>query len=421
MNFLKKSPKKNKKDKKDGNISSGQSEDDLTIDSSNDKSKNKPKPLSVPSSASKSSVATHVEKLNNLRTKLNKKLTYKLTSEDLEDECNEWRLMKMGALYNGLEPLIEAMRKEAQDKMAIYRNIPASRPLSRENAIKDIFGSSGTNIVVEPPFTCDYGCNIHVGDNFYANFDCCFLDGADIVIGNDVKFGPSVHIYTAHHPLDSEVRASGLELCHSVVIGNNVWIGGRSIVCPGVVVGDGAVIGAGSVVTKDVPPFTIVAGNPARIIRSISETKDSNEDDISTGAYCERRARRQITAIKDYINIDASESGKINKSMSNISSSSSAANSGNSGQAGRIIKKFKSKRNITLDGYNDPTSTTILGIDVNMNLILSIIGIGVITTGIGIYTDKIKISDIKTTIDDVHKRIFTSVGDVIPCIGKMMK
>jgi maltose O-acetyltransferase len=90
--------------------------------------------------------------------------------------------------------------------------------------IKDMLGSSGAVTVVEPPFMCDYGVNIHVGENFYANFNCCILDGADVIIGDDVMFGPAVHVYTAHHPIESSLRYSGKELCHPVTIGNRVWV-----------------------------------------------------------------------------------------------------------------------------------------------------------------------------------------------------
>jgi hypothetical protein len=94
---------------------------------------------------------------------------------------------------------------------------------------KDMLGSSGEVTVVEPPFMCDYGVNIHVGENFYANFNCCILDGADVIIGDDVMFGPAVHVYTAHHPIESGLRYSGKELCHPVSIGNRVWVRPKDI------------------------------------------------------------------------------------------------------------------------------------------------------------------------------------------------
>lgn len=136
--------------------------------------------------------------------------------------------------------------------------------------IKELFGKS-ENAFVNPPFYCDYGFNIEVGKNFFANYNCCILDVAKVKIGDNCFFAPNVAIYTAGHPIHPDTRNSGYEYGISVTIGDNVWIGGNTVVCPGVNIGNNVVIGAGSVVTKDIPDMTVAAGNPCRVIRKITE------------------------------------------------------------------------------------------------------------------------------------------------------
>ena len=137
--------------------------------------------------------------------------------------------------------------------------------------LREIFGSVGERVRVKPPIYCDYGRHVHIGDRFFSNFNCTFLDVAEIRIGNDVLFGPNVAIYTAGHPVHPDTRARGYEYGAPVVIGDGVWIGGSVVVCPGVTIGAGIVIGAGSVVTHDIPAGVIAAGNPCRVIRPITE------------------------------------------------------------------------------------------------------------------------------------------------------
>lgn len=127
------------------------------------------------------------------------------------------------------------------------------------------------DITITPPFFCDYGENIHVGKHFYANYNCTILDVAQVTIGDNCMFAPNVAIYTAGHPIHPRSRNSGYEYGIAVKIGNNVWIGGNSVVCPGVTIGDNVVIGAGSVVTKDIPSNHVAVGNPCRVIREINE------------------------------------------------------------------------------------------------------------------------------------------------------
>ncbi|HCL6628038.1 TPA: maltose O-acetyltransferase [Citrobacter amalonaticus] len=122
---------------------------------------------------------------------------------------------------------------------------------------------------IEPPFRCDYGYNIFLGKDFYANFDCVMLDVCPIHIGDNCMLAPGVHIYTATHPLDATERNSGLEFGKPVTIGNNVWIGGRAVINPGVSIGDNVVVASGAVVTKNVPANVVVGGNPARIIKTL--------------------------------------------------------------------------------------------------------------------------------------------------------
>ena len=122
-----------------------------------------------------------------------------------------------------------------------------------------------------PPLYCDYGTNIQVGENFFANYQLTVLDCAAVTIGDNVQIAPNVSIYTAGHPLHPDSRNSGYEYALPITIGDNVWIGGNVVICPGVTIGDCAVIGAGSVVTRDVPPWTVAAGNPCRVLRQITE------------------------------------------------------------------------------------------------------------------------------------------------------
>lgn len=141
----------------------------------------------------------------------------------------------------------------------------------RTELIGRILGKVGKNAYIEPPFRCDYGSNIEIGDNFYANYNCIVLDVAKVRIGSNVMLAPNVAIYTAGHPIHPDSRKSGYEYGIPITIGNNVWIGGNVVVNPGVSIGDNAVIGAGSVVTRDIPDNAIAVGNPCRVVRYITE------------------------------------------------------------------------------------------------------------------------------------------------------
>lgn len=136
--------------------------------------------------------------------------------------------------------------------------------------VKELLGKS-ENAFINPPFYCDYGFNIEVGKNFFANYNCTILDVAKVIIGDNCQLAPNVAIYTAGHPLHPDSRNSGYEYGIRVTIGDNVWVGGNTVICPGVKIGSNVVIGAGSVVTKDIPDWSVAAGNPCKVLRKITE------------------------------------------------------------------------------------------------------------------------------------------------------
>jgi maltose O-acetyltransferase len=139
-----------------------------------------------------------------------------------------------------------------------------------KKVLKELLGKS-EGAFINPPFYCDYGFHIEVGENFFANYSCTILDVAKVKIGDNCQMAPNVAIYTAGHPIHPDSRNSAYEYGIEVTIGNNCWIGGNSVICPGVHIGDNVIIGAGSVVTKDIPDWSIAAGNPCRVIRKITE------------------------------------------------------------------------------------------------------------------------------------------------------
>ena len=162
-------------------------------------------------------------------------------------------------------------RLENKKKIFKYNNLEPGNLEEKDRLIKDILGKCGDYINIEPPFFCDYGYNIEIGENFFANYNFTVLDVGKVRIGENVQVAPNVSIYTAGHPVHPESRNSGYEYGIDITIGDNVWIGGNTCIMPGVTVGNNVVIGAGSVVTKDLPDDVIAAGNPCRIIRKITE------------------------------------------------------------------------------------------------------------------------------------------------------
>lgn len=161
---------------------------------------------------------------------------------------------------------------------------------------KELLGKS-EDACINPPFYCDYGLNIEVGKNFYANYNCTIIDVAKVIIGDNCFMAPNVSIYTAGHPIYPDTRNSMFEYGKDVIIGDNVWIGGNSVICPGVHIGDNVVIGAGSVVTKDIPDWSIAVGNPCRVVRKITEKDrrklfhDEEIDDEAWSVICEKEKK----------------------------------------------------------------------------------------------------------------------------------
>jgi maltose O-acetyltransferase len=172
-------------------------------------------------------------------------------------------------LYDPGDPALMIERIHARRLTRLFNQTTETEAAIRKELLTELFGSSGENINIEPPFRCDYGYNIHVGKNFFANFDCVFLDVCEIIIGDHCMIAPGVHIYTATHPLHANERIKGEEYGKPVYIGHNVWIGGGSIINPGIKIGNNVVIASGAVVTKDVPDDVVVGGNPARILKQI--------------------------------------------------------------------------------------------------------------------------------------------------------
>jgi maltose O-acetyltransferase len=171
--------------------------------------------------------------------------------------------------YNSSVPELVQMRKDARILMKKYNDSGLDSEEERLVILTKLFGKHEGGIKIEPPFFCDYGFNIKVGKNFYMNFDCVILDCASVEIGDNVLCGPKVQLYTPSHPLEAEPRSNGVEFAKKIKIGNNVWIGGGAIVCPGVTIGDNTVIGAGSVVTKNIPSDVVAVGNPCKVIKNL--------------------------------------------------------------------------------------------------------------------------------------------------------
>jgi maltose O-acetyltransferase len=181
----------------------------------------------------------------------------------------EKQKMLAGELYLAFDSELLGERQRASRLTRLYNNTTEDELEKREQLLRELFGQLGTNSFVTPPFYCDYGSNIYAGDNVYMNFGCVILDCNEVHLGDNLLLAPNVQIYAAYHPTDPTVRLTGQELAAPVKIGNNVWVGGGAIICPGVTIGDNTTIGAGSVVTKDIPANVIAAGNPCRVIRSV--------------------------------------------------------------------------------------------------------------------------------------------------------
>jgi maltose O-acetyltransferase len=181
---------------------------------------------------------------------------------------SEKEKMVRGEFYNAMDPELVADRTRAQELFFRYNEIAPGDGATKKQILTELFGYD-IECIIEPPFKCDYGYNIKIGAGFYANFGVVILDVNRVTIGDNVMFGPNVQVYSATHPTDPAERLSGSEMGYPITIGDNCWIGGGAIICPGVTIGKDTVIGAGSVVTRDIPERVVAAGNPCRVIRKV--------------------------------------------------------------------------------------------------------------------------------------------------------
>lgn len=184
--------------------------------------------------------------------------------------ATEKEKMLRGDWYHASDAELVGERLRARLLLKQFNDSAAGDQALRQRLLVELMPQQGLGLWIEPPFQCDYGSAIYTGENVYFNFNCVVLDVAPVTIGNNVLIGPAVQIYTAHHPMDWRLRAAGLEGGKPVTIGAHVWIGGGAIICPGVTIGQRSVIGAGSVVTRSIPDDVVAAGNPCRIIRTVS-------------------------------------------------------------------------------------------------------------------------------------------------------
>lgn len=185
--------------------------------------------------------------------------------------------MENGELYYANDAELVADRVKAKKLCAEYNTLEYNDYQKKTRLLDRLLALRGENAWIEADFFCDYGYNIVIGDNFYANHNCVILDCADVVFGDNIYIGPNCGFYTAGHPVDAEMRNKGYEYAKPIKIGNNVWIGGSVSVMPGVTIGDDVVIGGGSVVTKDIPSGSVAWGNPCRVTGKTADYKDGHE------------------------------------------------------------------------------------------------------------------------------------------------
>lgn len=188
---------------------------------------------------------------------------------DPDDQRTQRERMLAGDLYLADDPELTAMSQRARRLQERFNRSGDDTAGQRGGVLTTLLGSVGLGCEVRPPFHCDYGAHVHLGSRVFANVGLVALDVAPIMIGDDVQIGPNVQLLTPTHPLDPELRRAKWEAASPITIGANVWLGGGAIVLAGVTVGENSVVGAGAVVTRDVPADTVVAGVPARVIRSL--------------------------------------------------------------------------------------------------------------------------------------------------------
>ena len=174
-----------------------------------------------------------------------------------------------GELYLASDRELTKMHLKARRLLHQFNSSQPQDVSQRIQIARRLFGNIGDRFTVKPPFYCDYGCHIIAGDNLYINYDCTIVDCNMVYLGNNVLIAPKVQIYTAYHPTDPQTRLSQKELAAPITIGDNVWLGGGAIVCPGVTIGNNVTIGAGSVVTQDIPNNVVAVGNPCRVVKVV--------------------------------------------------------------------------------------------------------------------------------------------------------
>lgn len=184
---------------------------------------------------------------------------------------SEKEKMLAGELYDPLDPQLVEDRLKTRLLIQELNNSREDQIAERTRLLEKLIPNAGAGLWLQPPFYCDYGSNMVVGEKVFFNFNCVVLDVMQVTIGSRTMFGPNVQVYAATHPIDAKERSSGLEYAKPIHIGEDVWLGGSAVICPGVSIGDRTIIGAGSVVTKDIPSDVFAAGNPCKIIRSLKE------------------------------------------------------------------------------------------------------------------------------------------------------
>ncbi|HKH61177.1 MAG TPA: sugar O-acetyltransferase, partial [Flavitalea sp.] len=205
----------------------------------------------------------YISLLNILRTFITSKYYMKSEKEK----------MLAGELYDPLDRQLSDERLQTRLLIKALNDTREDETEERANVLKALIPNAGNGLWIQPPFYCDYGSNIKMGEKVFFNFNCVVLDVCEVTIGSRTLFGPNVQIYTATHPINHNERASGLEYAKPISIGEDVWIGGSVVICPGVSIGDRAVIGAGSVVTKDIAGDVFAAGNPCKVIRALEQNE----------------------------------------------------------------------------------------------------------------------------------------------------
>ena len=186
-------------------------------------------------------------------------------------EKTEKEKMLSGELYDASDSRLKSERRKSRNLLKKYNDSEDEHTLLRKEILKELIGGYSKGLYIEPPFYCEYGTNISVGENVFFNFNCVLMDANKISIGARTRIGPNVHIYAASHPMEYQIRAEALELGKPIEIGEDVWISGSVIICPGVSIGDRTVIGAGSIVTKDIPSDCFAAGNPCKVIKELEQ------------------------------------------------------------------------------------------------------------------------------------------------------